>query len=359
MQLSNKRRDNVITQISFLRAQGYQPWRNQALEAHLLEIVQPSELILYLWQNDKTVVVGRNQDAWAECYAQELEADGGYLARRTSGGGAVYHDKENLNFTFVLHDENYDVARQCSVIQHALDGLGLKVELSGRNDLTIDGAKFSGNAYYHKNGRSYHHGTILLDVNTTLMSRYLRPSQKKLQSKGVASVQSRVVNLKSLLPELTIDHLASCLVKSAQEVYACETVELESSRLDVARLKEFEAQFSDKTWRYALDRSLGSSPVAADSCISLRERFSWGEVELRCYLDEKGSICQVSCNTDALMTEGFEEIENQLKGTHFYGGGAQGSLRAYAARLTEEGREELSRVCKDLIQLIESAQQRK
>ncbi|MGM9617603.1 lipoate--protein ligase family protein [Butyricicoccus sp.] len=139
------------------------PYHNIALE----------ECILYLWQNRNTVVIGRNQHAENECRVQELQKDGGFLARRLSGGGAVYHDLGNLNFTFLAYENHFDISSQNEVILRAVKRLGVQAEKNGRNDLTVDGKKFSGHAYYKTGGRCYHHGTLMVDVDYTKLAAYL------------------------------------------------------------------------------------------------------------------------------------------------------------------------------------------
>ena len=137
----------MIKKIYTIESGCFNPYQNMGLEEYLMYQAGEDECILYLWQNERTVVIGRNQNAWKECQTEELEGDGGYLARRLSGGGAVFHDLGNLNFTFLVRKENFNVEKQTEVILRAVNSLGIHAEKSGRNDITVDGCKFSGNAY--------------------------------------------------------------------------------------------------------------------------------------------------------------------------------------------------------------------
>ena len=210
----------MIRRLLVCRSRSFDPYENLALEEALLSRVGEGELILYLWQNEGTVVIGRNQNPWKECRTALLAEEGGHLARRLSGGGAVFHDRGNLNFTFLMNEADYDLPRQLTVLERACRSLGIPAQRSGRNDLLAEGRKFSGNAFYKHNGKAYHHGTLMLDVDLERVSRYLSPSKAKLAAKGVDSVRSRVVNLREFVPELTIDRLADALVDALIDVYA-------------------------------------------------------------------------------------------------------------------------------------------
>ena len=209
----------MIERLLVCRAGGTDPYENLALEEALLDRVRPGELILYLWQNERTVVIGRNQNPWKECRTALLAEEGGRLARRLSGGGAVFHDLGNLNFTFLMAAEDWDLPRQLTVLERACQSLGIPAQRSGRNDLLADGRKFSGNAFYKHNGKAYHHGTLMVDVDLEKVQRYLSPSKAKLAAKGVDSVRSRVVNLREFVPDLTIPQLADALIAALAEVY--------------------------------------------------------------------------------------------------------------------------------------------
>ena len=135
-----------IVRARLVRSPVCNPWRNLAWEEYLTKNCADDEAVFYLWQNAHTVVIGRNQNAWAECRIELMEKEGVTLARRSTGGGAVYHDLGNLNFSFVMPRGHYDMTRQLNVILAALRALGVNAEFTGRNDLTVDGRKFSGNA---------------------------------------------------------------------------------------------------------------------------------------------------------------------------------------------------------------------
>ena len=186
----------MLKHFYFYRSDSLCPWHNLAVEEHILMTLPPETCVMYLYQHKNAVIIGKNQNAWKECRTEQLKREGGKLARRISGGGAVYHDMGNLNFSFILDRNDYDLHRQLGIILSAVRKLGISAEFSGRNDILSEGAKFSGNAFCYKKTGAFHHGTILVDADMTKLSRYLSVSKDKIASKGVDSVRSRVCNLK-------------------------------------------------------------------------------------------------------------------------------------------------------------------
>ena len=176
------------------------PYYNLACEEYLLR--NSEEDIFMLWQNQPVVVIGRNQNLYAEVELSYTEPRGILTARRITGGGAVYHDDGNVNYSFITSREKaqaLDFAYFTAPICKALATLGIRAELSGRNDLLAGGAKFSGNAQYATATRILHHGTLLFDSDLSVLAKTLKPAEEKLRSKAIASVRSRVTNLRPLL----------------------------------------------------------------------------------------------------------------------------------------------------------------
>ena len=297
----------MIRKLSYIESKETNPYRNLAVEEYLLLHCAEDECILYLWQNANTVVIGRNQNIWKECIVNKLEDEKGYPVRRLSGGGAVYHDLWNLNFTFLVRKENYDVDRQLEVILTAVRKLGINAKKSGRNDILIDEHKFSGNAFYKQGEYCYHHGTLMVDVNLGELSRYLTVSKEKLQAKGVDSVRSRVVNLKSYAPGLTIDQLKEKLRASFEEVYGLKARILEISELDKEEIRERAEKFSSWDWIYG--RTLAFQ-------YELSKRFVWGQITLQ-FQVKNGKVRDVNVFSDSMKPEFIERLRGYLKNIRY------------------------------------------
>ena len=293
--------------LSYILSDQTNPYKNIALEEYLLWNVEKDECIFYLWQNRRTVVIGVNQNPWKECHVKELEQDDGFLARRLSGGGAVFHDLGNLNFTFLVREEDYSLERQLDVIIRAVAKFGINAERSGRNDILTDGKKFSGNAFLNTRGHCYHHGTLLMDVDMANLSKYLNVSHAKLQSKGVASVRSRVINLKELAPEMTIESLQNALIEAYGEVYRGTPTQLPDGRVDKAQVDKATEKFA--SWEWRLGRKL---PFTAE----YSNRFGWGDLTLQ-FCVEGGIIRDAIAYSDGMETDFIKAIGDALKGIVF------------------------------------------
>lgn len=192
-------------------------YKNLALETLMLNFAEKegNVALLFLWENDKTVVIGKNQNPYSECNVDLCKLDDVKIARRITGGGAVYHSMGNLNFSFIL-PKKYSKEDSFRVLINSLAQNGVVAELSGRNDILFEGKKFSGNAYRIKKQAFLHHGTILFDIKKEDASKYLTPNKIKFADKAVKSVKSRITNLKEIAPEISLlkfeDSLISCFL---------------------------------------------------------------------------------------------------------------------------------------------------
>lgn len=285
------------------------PYFNLALEEYLLDNLTADEVIFYLWQNDNTVVIGQNQNPWKECSLSKIAADKVNLARRLSGGGAVFHDKGNLNFTFITKKPQYKLEKQLVAIKDGVKKFGLDAEFSGRNDILIDGKKFSGNAFFFRGDNCYHHGTVLIDVEMGRLADYLTPSRQKIESKGVLSVRSRVINLKQLNPEITVEKMKMSLIDSFHKYYKKGGIVIvrENDLLNNENFCLLKQKYAGWQWIY------GDSPKFD---IELCRRYSWGEIML-CFKIEKGIIKMTKVFTDAMDTALSGILEKSLTGIVF------------------------------------------
>lgn len=283
----------------------YNPHLNLAVESSLLNGGDDDTVTMFLWKNQQTVVYGYNQNPYTECNVDMLLFEGGYAARRRTGGGAVYHDLGNLNFSFVAHKNLYDVRKQLKVIQMALGYLGLETEISGRNDLTFDDRKFSGNAFGFFKERRLHHGTILIKTDTERLTKYLKVNPAKLQKHGVKSVASRIINLSEVV-DITSDTIMPYLTKAFEQVYEIkpETVDFDDLLTDdVMKTKDV---FASDEYLFGKWRNFHTKKSA---------QFSWGLAEIDLNVNEKNGIIEsISIATDGLEPELIEETERTLTG---------------------------------------------
>lgn len=285
------------------------PYENLAAEEHLLSVCgQENSAALFLWQNRDSVILGRNQNPYAECNLQMAEENGVKIARRMTGGGAVFHDLGNLNFTFLAPKQDYQKEDAFAVIQAALLELGVDVERSGRNDLLAGGYKFSGNAFYSNEAAALHHGTVLVHSDLDKMNLCLGASGGKMQRKGIASVRSRVVNLCALQPSLTVpavkDSLKRAYRREMQKRHAIEGVEERVIGPKAAPLALRE-KYASKEWIFG---GYGGQWERR-----ARQGFPWGGVTILMNV-EKQRIAALKLDSDALLQAPIGAIEKKLIG---------------------------------------------
>ncbi|QHP53971.1 lipoate--protein ligase [Pectobacterium carotovorum subsp. carotovorum] len=303
-----------MSSLRLLISDSYDPWFNLAVEECIFLQMPTTQRVLFLWRNAETVVIGRAQNPWKECNTRRMEEDGIKLARRSSGGGAVFHDLGNTCFTFMAGKPEYDKSVSTQIVLDALSSLGLKASASGRNDLVVETAdgvrKVSGSAYRETKDRGFHHGTLLLNADLSRLADYLNPDVKKLQAKGITSVRSRVANLVELLP--SVDHQVICqAVTQAFFDYFGEQCEPEiispSAHPDLPGFSEQFARQSSWEWNF------GQAPNFSHL---LDNRFIWGGVELH-FDVERGVIVRAQIYTDSLNPAPLEALASALQGTAY------------------------------------------
>lgn len=294
-----------MKKIQVIVSDQYNPYLNLAVETWLTDHQEEGVVTMYLWKNERTVVIGLNQNPFSECDVKRLNDEGGHLMRRRTGGGAVYHDLGNLNFSFIADKQDYDVRRQQSVIQEALRHYGLEAEISGRNDLTCQGRKFSGNAFYNGTSNNLHHGTILIKTDGEMMQRYLTVNQAKLQKHGVQSVRSRVVNL-SELADVTSENIVEPLIEAFESVYGTKAEQVDFKAL--AELPEVQATVTHITSHEYLYAKWEHFKAVK------KGQFPWGNVEVGFEVDAgTREIKNLVIATDCLNTE-ITDICNDIVG---------------------------------------------
>ena len=281
-------------------------WQNLAMDEWFLDNLQPEDLILYFYINKNAVIIGKNQNPWKECNLQAMEQDDVQLVRRITGGGAVYHDEGNLNFSFIAGENRYDLERQLQVILQAVTSFGIPCGFSGRNDLLADGKKFSGNAFCARKGMRQHHGTLLIRSDLGRLQNYLHVDPRKMQAKGVSSVRSRVCNLSEFSEQVSIDTMLTAIRAAFSDNYGTVTDFCFTPEQVAQVLPYYEKQTS---WQWKLGKTPGFD-------LELDPRFPWGGVQLLFSL-QGGVVSELSVYSDAMDPDLPEEIRNRLLGCRF------------------------------------------
>lgn len=282
----------------------FNPCYNLALEEYILKVLPPEDYLV-LWQNEPTVVVGKHQNTIEEINSAYVKEHNINVVRRITGGGAVYHDLGNLNFSFITKVKSKELLDFRSLtlpVINALGKLGIAAESSGRNDITVDGKKISGNAQCIYKDRFLHHGTLLFDSDLDMVAKALNVKHDKIQSKGIKSIRSRVTNINEYLRiSMNIDEFKKMLIN-----YLSEEKQLEEYKLEEKNFKEIreltEAKYSTWEWTY------GESPKFN---FKNSKRFTGGKVEVFLNI-EKGIVSECKIYGDFLALLGVEEIENSI-----------------------------------------------
>jgi len=287
------------------------PYFNLATEEYLIDIFDGTDIFM-LWRNEPCVVIGKNQNAYAEVNRAFAEEKGIKVVRRLTGGGAVFHDLGNVNFTFITKEDettgiNYSVF--CEPIIQALKKLGIDASLSGRNDILANGLKVSGNAQCRRNGCILSHGTLLWSADFSYMQGVLNPDPEKLKAKGIKSVSSRVGNIRDMIGDgfaLSRSSTSLDFVDYLEKAVPGEKREFDDAALTKIR-KLTDEKYSTWEWDY------GASPALSTV---KKKRFSYGGVEI--FLEANhGLIKAINFFGDFFGVKDVSEIENKLIGLKY------------------------------------------
>lgn len=300
------------------------PAFNLALEEYIFEKMPRDREYFLTWRNDNAIIVGRHQNTAAEINEEFVKEKNIKVVRRLSGGGAVYHDLGNLNFTFIVDaqpGQKVDLRKFCQPIADTLCTLGANATVDGRNDILIDGMKVSGNAQYVRQGRVMHHGTILFDSDMSVLGQALRPDPTKAQAKGVKSVRSRVTNVRPCLSkdmslEEFRDALANSLMADGFERY-------ELTDADIAAIMELrDRRYATRDWNYGY--------CEAGALIRRRRIEGCGTVEAHISLKDD-LITGITFRGDYFSTLPPEELSGRFIGLPLAEGALRSALEGYRA----------------------------
>lgn len=288
------------------------PWINSSIERWIIEKNKSSKLALYVWRNEPVVIIGRNQNPYKECHLQKMEEDSVKLLRRHSGGGTVYHDLGNTNFSFICGNLLYDKNHNYDIIMQTLKKFEINAELKGRNDIVVNDKKISGSAYLRTRDMSVHHGTLLLDVNLTALPKYLNPNKKKLESKGIDSVRARVMNLKEICPVISHEVVTYTMIQEFlfhhREFYTNDFLEIDEEMVNSKLMtdpsfKKIHDRYKDWNWTF------GQTP---NFTYNVDNRFDWGCVSVGLESDS-GVITDINIESDSLFPDMINLLNKNLK----------------------------------------------
>jgi lipoate-protein ligase A len=322
--------------MKFIENTSIDPHYNLAFEEYIFKYLNEDEDFVLLWRNGPSIIVGKNQNTVEEINMEFVKENNINVVRRVTGGGAVYHDLGNLNFSFIAKadsNEKIDFKTYNVPIIKALEKLGVKCELSGRNDLVIDGKKFSGIAQSITKGKVLNHGTLLFDSKLETLSKALNVKRDKIESKGIKSVESRVTNIKSYVKEdADVLEFKNLLLTNIFE-YFNEPIEIyELSQEDRENIQRMvDERYGTWEWNY------GRSPKFNYKGY---KRFAGGCVEARLQV-ENGLVDNCKIYGDFFAKGDISVLEDRLKGIKYDFDEVEKSLsdisvEDYLGRITKE-----------------------
>lgn len=320
---------NKVPKLKVFLSDSFNPYLNLATEEWIFHHLDPSAQILFLWRNEETVVIGRNQNPWSECNLSKMKNDRIHLARRTTGGGAVFHDLGNTNFTFLSPKNSYRRENNIQIILRALKKIGIQGEASGRNDLLIpfpDGPrKFSGSAYREKQDRAFHHGTLLLHANLARLGEYLTPNPKKLRAKGKESARARVANLDEVSSGIRHDKIVELMIQSFEQFYS-DVAEIEQLTLaSLQEIPELKKQYDElNSWEWLYGKTL-------EFTHQMSEYLSLGFFDFNFQVSD-AIISDLQIFSDSLYPRLIEDIVQVLKGQQYTGHSIQTAFQILEER---------------------------
>ncbi|WP_066068392.1 lipoate--protein ligase [Neobacillus soli] len=287
------------------------PRINLAIEEYALKNLDINETYLLFYINEPSIIIGKNQNTIEEINTEYVENNGIHVVRRLSGGGAVYHDLGNLNFSFITKDDGesfHNFRKFTEPVVAALQKLGVNAELSGRNDLLAEGRKISGNAQFSTRGRMFSHGTLLFDSEMDHVVSALKVKKDKIESKGIKSIRSRVANISEFLTEkINIEEFRSLILKyifdGKEEI--SEYVLTEEDWEKIHQLSK--ERYQNWEWNY------GKSPRFN---LQHSHRFPVGSIDVRLEVN-KGIIENCKIYGDFFGVGDVSEIENRLQGIRY------------------------------------------
>lgn len=293
----------------YIRNNSNDPFYNLAFEEYFFKSETIDDAVLLLWQNSPSVIIGRYQNTIEEINEDFIDENNINVVRRNTGGGAVYHDYGNLNYSFIVpsEDKKIDFETFTKPVIDALREMGIEASLAGRNDLVVEGKKFSGNAQYTYNGRLLHHGTLLFDADLSTLDKALKMKKGKIESKSIKSVRSKVTNLKPYFNEdVDVNQFKEKLL---EHFYKSEN--LKEYKVTAEDRKNIEALADEKyrTWKW----TYGESP----KCNIIRgSRFNSGYIEFRFQI-EKGLIVNAYIYGDFFSGKNAYELLDKFKGIEY------------------------------------------